>query len=72
MEVTELMANPFFSSIIVCYKRKKSKQKRAGGMPQAVECLPSKLKALSSNPTIAKKKKKKKKREKRKTPNPKN
>jgi hypothetical protein len=31
-------------------------------MAQAVECLPSRLKALSSNPTTVKEKKKEKKR----------
>jgi hypothetical protein len=34
-----------------------SKAKRAGGMPQAVECLLSKCKALSSNISTVKKKK---------------
>jgi hypothetical protein len=35
-------------------------QKRAGGMAQAVECLPSKYEALNLNPSSAKKKKEKK------------
>jgi hypothetical protein len=34
---------------------KVTKAKRAGGMAQAVESLPSKLKPLSSNPSSAKK-----------------
>jgi hypothetical protein len=33
----------------------------ARGMPQVVECLPSKLKALNSNPRTTKKEKRKKK-----------
>jgi hypothetical protein len=36
-----------------------SKKLWAGGMVQAVECLPSKCKVLSSNPNTTKKKKKK-------------
>jgi hypothetical protein len=39
--------------------QKNPTQKRAGGVTQVVEHLPSKHKALSSNPSIAKKKKKK-------------
>jgi hypothetical protein len=35
------------------------KTKRAGGMVQVAECLPSKCEAVSSNPSTAKKKKKK-------------
>jgi hypothetical protein len=37
---------------------KKKSQKRAGGVAQVVELLPSKCEALSSNPNTAKKKKK--------------
>jgi hypothetical protein len=40
---------------------KQTKAKRAGGMTQVVECLPSKYKTLNSNHSTAKKKKKKKK-----------
>jgi hypothetical protein len=36
-------------------------QKRAGGVAQAVECLPSKCEALNSNPSTAKKNNNKKK-----------
>jgi hypothetical protein len=36
---------------------KKATEKRAGGVAQAAQCLPSKYKALSSNPRTAKKKK---------------
>jgi hypothetical protein len=41
------------------YSKNKIKAKRAGGVAQVVECLTSKRKALSSNPTISRKKKKK-------------
>jgi hypothetical protein len=33
-------------------------KKRAGGVDQVVQCLPTKLEALSSNPSTTKKKKK--------------
>jgi hypothetical protein len=39
-------------------KTKKPKGKRAGGVAQVTECLPSKYKALSSKPNTTKKKKK--------------
>jgi hypothetical protein len=38
-----------------------TKAKRAGGMAQVIEHLPSKLKALSSNPNTPNKKEKEKK-----------
>jgi hypothetical protein len=41
--------------------KKKKCALRAGGVAQAVECLPSKHKALSSNTSIARTKQKKKK-----------
>jgi hypothetical protein len=41
---------------------KQTKAKRAGGMTQVVECLPSKYKTLNSNHSTAKKKKKKKRK----------
>jgi hypothetical protein len=41
-----------------------TRAKRAGGVAQVVEPLPSKCKALSSNPKTKKKKKKKKKEKK--------
>jgi hypothetical protein len=37
---------------------KNNKRKRAGGMAQVVELLPSKCEALSSNPSTTEKKKK--------------
>jgi hypothetical protein len=39
--------------------------KRDGSVAQAVECLPSKKKALSSNPSIVKERKEERKRERR-------
>jgi hypothetical protein len=46
--------------IMVCAKSEplslKTRAKRAGGFTQEVECLPSKCKALSSNPSTAKRK----------------
>jgi hypothetical protein len=44
------------------YLKNKPKAKRAGGVAEVVECLPSKPEALSSNPSNSKKKKKKKKK----------
>jgi hypothetical protein len=45
--------------ITTIVKKKIIKIKKAGGVAQAVRCLPTKCKALSSNPsTIAKKKRK--------------
>jgi hypothetical protein len=38
------------------YLEKKPTQKRAGGVAQVVECLPSKGEALSSKPSTGKKK----------------
>jgi hypothetical protein len=38
---------------------KTARAKRAGGVAQVVECLPCKCKALSSNPSTAKKQTKK-------------
>jgi hypothetical protein len=38
-------------------KKKNLKAKRAGGVTQVVQCLPSKCKALSSNPKTTKKRK---------------
>jgi hypothetical protein len=43
--------------------RKYPTQKRAGGVVQVLECLPSKCEALSSNPSTKKKKKRKRKKE---------
>jgi hypothetical protein len=44
------------------------KKKRAGGMAKAVEHLPNKRKALSSNPSTAKEKKRKGKKKKKAKP----
>jgi hypothetical protein len=41
------------------YLKNKSKAKRIGAVDQVIEHLPSKCKALSSNPSTEKKKKKK-------------
>jgi hypothetical protein len=41
------------------YVKNKLNQKRAGGMTQVAKYLPSKCKALSSNPSTPKKQKKK-------------
>jgi hypothetical protein len=38
------------------FPKKITKAKRAGGVAQVVECLPSKFKALSSKPSTEKKK----------------
>jgi hypothetical protein len=46
------------------YLEKPITEKRAGGVVQVVECLPSKSEALSLNSSTAKKKKKRKKRKK--------
>jgi hypothetical protein len=46
------------------YLEKTQDKKRADGVSQVVECLPSKHEALSSNPINTKKKKKKKKKKK--------
>jgi hypothetical protein len=46
--------------------KNKLKAKRAEDMAQVVECLPTKLEALSSNPSNVKKKKERRKKEKEK------
>jgi hypothetical protein len=43
------------SSVILGLFQKFKKREKAGGMVQVVECLPSKLKALSSNPKTTQK-----------------
>jgi hypothetical protein len=45
------------------YLEKYLTHKRAGGVAQVIECLPSKCEALSSNPSTEKKKKKGRERE---------
>jgi hypothetical protein len=55
-------SKPAWIIVHMILTQKYSTQKKAGGVPQAVECLPSKCEVLSSNASIAKKKKKERKK----------